>query len=196
MNHDIGEAVGSIMDLFVIKSVKNKMNGMTITVMEAISTFCFRCSNIISLICNSCFWAVTYFVKMLFLFQILLIKTLFHHYLFGIFCHWRRYLVLGIIVSAPLFWQSPADISENHSCSFYRENILFVHWLVCYLPKLNNKYFPLYLIMTTANSSYWCPQNKKKVRTHLFPLIILKHSNASPELHTSDTCVYIVCYEF
>lgn len=172
------------------------MNGMTITVMEAISTFWFRCSNIISLICNSSLWAVIYFVKMLFLFQILLIKTLFNQYLFGIFCHWGRYLVLGIIVSAPLFSQSPTDILENNSCSFYREKILFVHWLVCYLPKLNKKYFPLYLIRTTANSSYWYPQKNKNIRTHLFPLIILKHSNSSPELHTSDICVFIVCYEF
>lgn len=123
LNHYIGEAVGSMMDLFVIKSVKTKMNGMTITVMEAISTFWFRCSNIISLICNSSLWAVIYFVKMLFLFQILLIKTLFHQYLFGIFCHWGRYLVLGIIVSAPLFSQSPTDILENNSCSFYKDSL-------------------------------------------------------------------------
>lgn len=42
LKHDIGAAVGSIMDLFVIKSVKMKTNGMTITGVEAISTFCYR----------------------------------------------------------------------------------------------------------------------------------------------------------
>lgn len=62
----LGAVAGSLMALFAIKSGKTKTNGMTITGMDSISSFCYKCSSVMSLICNSSAWAVIPFVKMLF----------------------------------------------------------------------------------------------------------------------------------
>lgn len=68
----LGAVAGSVMALFVIKPVKPKTNGMTVSGMDAISPFCYKCNSVISMICNSSVWAVISSVKMLFLFQIFL----------------------------------------------------------------------------------------------------------------------------
>lgn len=63
----LGAVAGSVMALFAIKSVKTKTNGMTITGMDVISSFYYKGSSVISLICNSSVWAVICFVKVVFL---------------------------------------------------------------------------------------------------------------------------------